>query len=86
MKKFILILILAITIQFESSAQPPGGGGPGGGGGGPCPPFSPCWCAQHPGHPNCPPTAVPIDDYWYVLALAGILFAFYNFKKQKQIS
>ena len=64
--------------------QPPGGGNGGGPGGGgpPCPPFSPCWCAQHPGNPHCPPTAVPISDHIHWLVLAGIGLAFYAHKKK----
>jgi hypothetical protein len=51
----------------------------------PCPPFSPCWCASHPTHPNCPPTPIPIDDYIIPMMLIGVLLAYTYLRPKKTI-
>ena len=58
------------------------GGGMGTGG---CPPFSPCWCLEHPTHTNCNPQ-IPINNELWILLVAGLLFGLkkmYDLNKQK---
>lgn len=46
----------------------------------PCPPFTPCWCVDHPTHPACRDIGIPISD-WYgeiiLLLLVTLLIYFY---------
>ena len=34
----------------------------------PCAPKSECWCIDHPGHPQCPPS-VPIDGFGWAFIM-----------------
>jgi hypothetical protein len=46
-----------------------------------CPVYSPCWCQQNPGNPNCPPTNIPIDSHYWLLIAGGVLMGgFYLYK------
>lgn len=49
----------------------------------PCPPFSPCWCEQHPNHPKCGDIpALSIENTalsWIILTLIIVIV----FKKIK---
>ena len=50
----------------------------------PCPPFSPCWCQQHPTHPNCNTVNTPINGGIVFLLIGGLLFGAYMIKKQRK--
>lgn len=44
----------------------------------PCPPFSPCWCADHPMHPACRDIGIPISDwYGHMILIAGVTLLIY---------
>jgi hypothetical protein len=82
MKKFLLsILIVAFVGSiFALPGGPPGGGGPPD----PCnTPFTPCWCQQNPGNPNCPPTTIPIDGHYWLLIVGGALMGVFYLYKTK---
>jgi len=36
----------------------------------PCPPKTPCWCIEHPNHPNCDVPAFTLENKVY---MTGIL-------------
>ena len=46
-----------------------------------CKPFTQCWCATRPTHPNCNTVNTPIDGQLIILLLAGILLGIYLIKK-----
>lgn len=52
----------------------------------PCPPFSPCWCEQHPNHPRCGDTpSLSIENTalsWIILTLI-IVVVFKKFKTRQ---
>ena len=74
MNKLILVLLTILVSITNVIAQPP------------CPPFSPCWCASHPGHPNCNPVSVPIDTHIWVLIVAAIgMGVYFNWKQNHKI-
>jgi hypothetical protein len=81
MKKLLLSFLLILSISWICALPP---GGPGGGGNPPDPcntPFTPCWCQQNPGNPNCPPTTIPIDGhYWLLIAGGALMGVFYLYK------
>lgn len=50
----------------------------------PCPPFSACWCKDHPTHPACRDIGIPVSDWWGEIALITIiLLLFYIVYKKK---
>jgi len=52
----------------------------------PCPPFTPCWCADHPTHPACRDIGIPISD-WYghmILLVLVTLLIYLQIKKIKK--
>lgn len=52
----------------------------------PCgPPFSPCWCEDHPGHPNCVPS-LPTVPTLLPLIFIGIMLGIKIVKHYEQIS
>lgn len=71
MKKLIFILML---FPYTLWSQPP------------CPPFTPCWCADHPTHPACRDIGIPISDwYGHMILLAGVtLLVYLQIRKQSK--
>lgn len=51
----------------------------------PCPPFSICWCQQHPNHPACN-VGVPIDGGIEWLMLAALLLGIWGIKRNKIVN
>jgi len=50
----------------------------------PCPPFTDCWCEQHPGHPRCP-EALPIyNPLFSICSILLIIYLAYNELKNKK--
>jgi len=44
----------------------------------PCPPFSYCWCLDHPNHPACRDIGIPVSDWWgEIVLLITLLLLFY---------
>lgn len=80
MKLKLLQLIVFITLSTSSFGASMGMGMGGG-----CLPFSPCWCANNPGHSQCGP-AVPINNELWVLLAAGLILGYYYFRKNTTIS
>ena len=76
MKKLLLMFALVVSTSLIHAM--PGGGGPPD----PCDtPFTPCWCQQNPGNPNCPPTTIPIYSHYWLLIAGGVLMGgFYLYK------
>jgi len=68
MKRLLAFILLFPSIIYS---QPP------------CPPFSVCWCANHPTHPACRDIGIPISD-WYghmILLIAGTLLVYLQIRK-----
>lgn len=72
MKKYILPLFLLIFICIKSFGQ-----------GNPCPPFSECWCEQHPEACDHNPPDTPIDGGISTFFVAGTVYGYYKIKKRK---
>jgi hypothetical protein len=76
-KKILVSLLLLLSTK--TFAMPSGGGGSD-----PClTPFTPCWCQNNPGHPNCANANIPIDGHYWVLIVGGVLMGvFYLYKNR----
>jgi hypothetical protein len=81
MKKFIFTLVIAgscvLANALPANTPPSGVGDPN------CPVYSPCWCQQNPGNPNCPPTNIPIDSHYWLLIAGGVLMGVFYLYKTK---
>lgn len=72
MKKLILISIIILLFSNIYTAGPPNPN---------CLPFSPCWCVQNPGYPQCIPVKVSIEEGIGLLIIAGLGLAIYYRRK-----